>query len=123
MDPGSFGAVNFDLSFLSAPASIVVIDHILAGDNVVIAMHSSSIPAPRVLKNMPFAGEAVRSLNIRTMAAKVKAASPPRRGRSRSGANCINGSKRSERYTASILCGRPGSIRNRQNSVCGHCMQ
>jgi YjbE family integral membrane protein len=45
VDLGLFGAVSFDVAFLSALASIVLIDLILAGDNaVVIAMAVRSLP-------------------------------------------------------------------------------
>lgn len=45
MDLGAFGSLTFDAAFLSALASIVLIDLILAGDNaVVIAMAVRSLP-------------------------------------------------------------------------------
>lgn len=45
MDLGIFGTIQFDLNFLSALFSIVIIDLILAGDNaVVIAMAVRSLP-------------------------------------------------------------------------------
>ncbi|MCX5881132.1 MAG: TerC family protein, partial [Deltaproteobacteria bacterium] len=45
MDLGIFGVITFDLAFLSALFSIVIIDLILAGDNaVVIAMAVRSLP-------------------------------------------------------------------------------
>lgn len=44
-DFGSFGSISFDLKFLSAVLSIVLIDLILAGDNaVVIALAVRSLP-------------------------------------------------------------------------------
>lgn len=44
MDLGTFGSISFDAQFLSALASIVLIDLILAGDNaVVIAMAVRSL--------------------------------------------------------------------------------
>lgn len=46
MDLGAFGTITFDLTFLSALFSIVIIDLILAGDNaVVIAMAVRSLPS------------------------------------------------------------------------------
>ena len=61
MDLGSYGSLSFDLSFLSALFSIVIIDLILAGDNaVVIAMAVRSLPNERRKKGILFgAGAAV----------------------------------------------------------------
>ncbi len=61
MDLGVFGSVSFDLTFLSALFSIVIIDLILAGDNaVVIAMAVRSLPQDQRKKGIIFgAGAAV----------------------------------------------------------------
>jgi YjbE family integral membrane protein len=61
MDLGIFGAISFDLKFLSALFSIVIIDLILAGDNaVVIAMAVRSLPKEQRKKGIMFgAGAAV----------------------------------------------------------------
>ncbi|MEW6109010.1 MAG: TerC family protein [Nitrospirota bacterium] len=61
MDLGIFGAITFDLKFLSALFSIVIIDLILAGDNaVVIAMAVRSLPKEQRKKGIIFgAGAAV----------------------------------------------------------------
>ena len=61
MDFGGLGAVTFDLHFLAALASIVLIDLILAGDNaVVIAMAVRSLPREQRRRGILFgAGAAV----------------------------------------------------------------
>ena len=61
MDLGVFGTITFDLKFLSALLSIVIIDLILAGDNaVVIAMAVRSLPSEQRKKGIFFgAGAAV----------------------------------------------------------------
>lgn len=61
MDLGILGKITFDLNFLSALFSIVIIDLILAGDNaVVIAMAVRSLPQERRKKGIIFgAGAAV----------------------------------------------------------------
>ena len=61
MDLGIFGSISFDLKFLSALFSIVIIDLILAGDNaVVIAMAVRSLPHDQRKKGIIFgAGAAV----------------------------------------------------------------
>ncbi|HWR59611.1 MAG TPA: TerC family protein [Thermodesulfovibrionales bacterium] len=61
MDLGIFGSIQFDLNFLSALLSIVIIDLILAGDNaVVIAMAVRSLPSDKRKKGILFgAGAAV----------------------------------------------------------------
>lgn len=61
MDLGIFGTISFDLKFLSALFSIVIIDLILAGDNaVVIAMAVRSLPKEQRKKGIMFgAGAAV----------------------------------------------------------------
>lgn len=61
MDLGVFGAITFDLKFLSALLSIVIIDLILAGDNaVVIAMAVRSLPSEQRKRGIFFgAGAAV----------------------------------------------------------------
>ena len=61
MDLGIFGTISFDLNFLSALFSIVIIDLILAGDNaVVIAMAVRSLPKEQRKKGIMFgAGAAV----------------------------------------------------------------
>lgn len=61
MDLGFFGSITFDLAFLSALFSIVIIDLILAGDNaVVIAMAVRSLPSEQRKKGIFFgAGAAV----------------------------------------------------------------
>ncbi|NCO83561.1 MAG: tellurium resistance protein TerC [Nitrospirae bacterium CG_4_10_14_3_um_filter_44_29] len=61
MDLGILGKITFDLNFLSALFSIVIIDLILAGDNaVVIAMAVRSLPAKQRKKGIIFgAGAAV----------------------------------------------------------------
>jgi len=61
VDLGIFGHISFDLAFLSALFSIVVIDLILAGDNaVVIAMAVRSLPHEQRKKGIIFgAGAAV----------------------------------------------------------------
>jgi YjbE family integral membrane protein len=52
---GSFGTISFDMHFLSALLSIVVIDLILAGDNaVVIAMAVRSLPHDQRRKGIIF---------------------------------------------------------------------
>ena len=53
MDLGAFGTITFDLTFLSALFSIVIIDLILAGDNaVVIAMAVRSLPSEQRKKGI-----------------------------------------------------------------------
>lgn len=61
IDLGFFGSISFDLAFLSALLSIVVIDLVLAGDNaVVIAMAVRSLPYDQRKKGILFgAGAAV----------------------------------------------------------------
>ena len=61
MDLGVFSTITFDLKFLSALLSIVIIDLILAGDNaVVIAMAVRSLPSDQRRKGIFFgAGAAV----------------------------------------------------------------
>jgi YjbE family integral membrane protein len=61
IDLGIFGSITFDLKFLSALFSIVIIDLILAGDNaVVIAMAVRSLPHEQRKKGIIFgAGAAV----------------------------------------------------------------
>lgn len=61
MDLGIFGQITFDMQFLSALISIVIIDLILAGDNaVVIAMAVRSLPAEQRKKGILYgAGAAV----------------------------------------------------------------
>lgn len=61
MDLGILGKITFDLNFLSALFSIVIIDLILAGDNaVVIAMAVRSLPSAQRKKGILFgAGAAV----------------------------------------------------------------
>ncbi|MDP3112712.1 MAG: hypothetical protein Q8M71_11480, partial [Thermodesulfovibrionales bacterium] len=61
MDLGILGKITFDLNFLSALFSIVIIDLILAGDNaVVIAMAVRSLPSEQRKKGILFgAGAAV----------------------------------------------------------------
>ncbi len=61
MDLGILGKITFDLNFLSALLSIVIIDLILAGDNaVVIAMAVRSLPTEQRKKGILFgAGAAV----------------------------------------------------------------
>jgi len=61
IDLGTFGHITFDLAFLSALFSIVIIDLILAGDNaVVIAMAVRSLPHEQRKKGILFgAGAAV----------------------------------------------------------------
>ena len=61
MDLGILGEITFDLHFLSALFSIVIIDLILAGDNaVVIAMAVRSLPTEQRKKGIIFgAGAAV----------------------------------------------------------------
>ncbi len=61
MDLGILGKITFDLNFLSALFSIVIIDLILAGDNaVVIAMAVRSLPKGQRKKGIIFgAGAAV----------------------------------------------------------------
>jgi len=61
LDLGIFGSITFDLKFLSALLSIVIIDLILAGDNaVVIAMAVRSLPAEQRKKGIIYgAGAAV----------------------------------------------------------------
>lgn len=62
MDLGIFGVITFDLAFLSALFSIVIIDLILAGDNaVVIAMAVRSLPRTQRLKGI-FLGSAAAVL-------------------------------------------------------------
>jgi YjbE family integral membrane protein len=61
VDLGTFGSISFDLKFLTALFSIVIIDLILAGDNaVVIAMAVRSLPHDKRKKGILFgAGAAV----------------------------------------------------------------
>ncbi|MBI3377315.1 MAG: TerC family protein [Nitrospirae bacterium] len=61
MDLGILGKITFDLNFLSALFSIVIIDLILAGDNaIVIAMAVRSLPTEQRKKGIFFgAGAAV----------------------------------------------------------------
>ena len=65
MDLGSFGAVHFDLSFLSALVSIIVIDLVLAGDNaVVIAMAVRSLPKEQRMKGIFYGAAAAVLLRV-----------------------------------------------------------
>jgi len=65
MDLGTLGAVSFDLQFLSALASIVLIDLILAGDNaVVIAMAVRSLPREQRRKGILFGSAAAVLLRV-----------------------------------------------------------
>jgi YjbE family integral membrane protein len=61
VDLGSFGTASFDVSFLSALVSIIIIDLVLAGDNaVVIAMAVRSLPREMRIKGILYgAGAAV----------------------------------------------------------------
>lgn len=61
MDLGIFGKITFDIAFLSALFSIIIIDLILAGDNaVVIAMAVRSLPSEQRKKGIFYgAGAAV----------------------------------------------------------------
>ena len=61
LDLGILGKITFDLNFLSALLSIVIIDLILAGDNaVVIAMAVRSLPTEQKKKEY-FSARAQRS--------------------------------------------------------------
>lgn len=65
MDLGIFGTITFDLKFLSALFSIVIIDLILAGDNaVVIAMAVRSLPAEQRKKGIIFGSAAAVLLRV-----------------------------------------------------------
>ncbi len=65
MDLGSFGTITFDLAFLSALFSIVIIDLILAGDNaVVIAMAVRSLPHQQRKKGIIFGSGAAVILRV-----------------------------------------------------------
>lgn len=65
MDFGIFGSISFDLAFLSALMSIVIIDLILAGDNaVVIAMAVRSLPHHQRRKGIIFGSGAAVLLRV-----------------------------------------------------------
>lgn len=65
MDLGFFGSISFDLKFLSALFSIVMIDLILAGDNaVVIAMAVRSLPPEQRTKGILFGSGAAVLLRV-----------------------------------------------------------
>jgi YjbE family integral membrane protein len=65
VDLGSLGAVSFDLSFLSALISIIVIDLVLAGDNaVVIAMAVRSLPKEQRIKGIFYGAAAAVLLRV-----------------------------------------------------------
>ncbi|MBA4372572.1 MAG: tellurium resistance protein TerC [Thermodesulfovibrio sp.] len=65
MDFGAFGAISFDLKFLSALFSIIIIDLILAGDNaVVIALAVRSLPAEQRKKGIIFGSGAAVLLRV-----------------------------------------------------------
>jgi YjbE family integral membrane protein len=65
LDLGMFGHITFDLAFLSALFSIVIIDLILAGDNaVVIAMAVRSLPPEQRKKGIIFGSAAAVVLRV-----------------------------------------------------------
>jgi len=65
VDLGTFGHISFDLAFLSALFSIVIIDLILAGDNaVVIAMAVRSLPHEQRKKGILFGAAAAVLLRV-----------------------------------------------------------
>jgi len=65
IDFGAFGHITFDLAFLSALFSIVVIDLILAGDNaVVIAMAVRSLPHDQRKQGILFGAAAAVVLRV-----------------------------------------------------------
>lgn len=65
MDLGIFGHITFDLAFLSALFSIIIIDLILAGDNaVVIAMAVRSLPKEQRKKGIIFGSGAAVLLRV-----------------------------------------------------------
>lgn len=65
IDLGMFGSISFDLQFLSALLSIVIIDLILAGDNaVVIAMAVRSLPPGQRKKGILFGAAAAVFLRV-----------------------------------------------------------
>jgi YjbE family integral membrane protein len=65
VDLGSFGAVSFDLPFLSALASIIIIDLVLAGDNaVVIAMAVRSLPKKQRIRGIFYGAAAAVLLRV-----------------------------------------------------------
>jgi YjbE family integral membrane protein len=65
LDFGVFGSISFDLKFLSALFSIVIIDLILAGDNaVVIAMAVRSLPHDQRKKGIIFGSAAAVLLRV-----------------------------------------------------------
>jgi YjbE family integral membrane protein len=65
VDLGVFGSISFDLKFLSALFSIVIIDLILAGDNaVVIAMAVRSLPHAQRTKGIIFGSAAAVLLRV-----------------------------------------------------------
>jgi len=65
IDLGTFGHITFDLAFLSALFSIVLIDLILAGDNaVVIAMAVRSLPHEQRKKGILFGAAAAVLLRV-----------------------------------------------------------
>src|SRR5512134_2912700 len=65
MDLGPLGSIHFNLQFLSALLSIVVIDLILAGDNaVVIAMAVRTLPAEQRKKGILFGSGAAVLLRV-----------------------------------------------------------
>ena len=64
-DFGSFGSISFDLKFLSAVLSIVLIDLILAGDNaVVIALAVRSLPRKQRIWGIIFGSGAAVLLRV-----------------------------------------------------------
>ena len=65
MDLGSLGAVSFDLPFLSALFSIILIDLVLAGDNaVVIAMAVRSLPKEQRIRGIFYGAAAAVLLRV-----------------------------------------------------------
>jgi YjbE family integral membrane protein len=65
LDLGVFGSITFDVHFLSALFSIVIIDLILAGDNaVVIAMAVRSLPHDQRKKGILFGSGAAVLLRV-----------------------------------------------------------
>ncbi len=65
MDQTAFGAVSFDMAFLSSLFSIVIIDLILAGDNaVVIAMAVRSLPHEQRRKGILYGSAAAVLLRV-----------------------------------------------------------
>lgn len=65
LDLGMFGTISFDLKFLTALLSIVVIDLILAGDNaVIIAMAVRGLPGAQRRKGILFGAGAAVGLRV-----------------------------------------------------------